>query len=33
MSAEDREEALKEVKRMELEYVRWVREAKAALRQ
>jgi hypothetical protein len=33
MPAADREEALKEIKQMELEYVRWVREAKTALRQ
>jgi len=33
MSADEREEALKEVKQMEVEYVRWLREAKAAIRQ
>jgi hypothetical protein len=33
MPAAEREEALKEIKKMELEYVRWVREAKVALRQ
>ena len=33
MSAEEREAALKEIKQMELAYVSWVREAKAALRQ
>jgi hypothetical protein len=29
MSKEDREAELKEVKQMEVEYVQWVREAKA----
>ena len=33
LSADEREEALKEVKQMEVEYVRWLREAKAAIRQ
>jgi hypothetical protein len=32
MSKEDREAELKEVKQMEVEYVQWVREAKAELR-
>jgi hypothetical protein len=32
-SAEEREASLKEIKQMELEYVKWLREAKAALRQ
>ena len=31
MSADEREDALKEIKTMELEYVKWVREAKAEL--
>ena len=31
MSADEREEALKEIKSMEVEYVKWVREAKAEL--
>jgi hypothetical protein len=32
MSKEDRESSLKEIKQMELEYVKWVREAKTELR-
>jgi hypothetical protein len=33
MSAEEREETLKEIKQMELSYVSWLREAKASMRQ
>jgi hypothetical protein len=33
MPAEEREAQLKEIKQMELQYVRWLREAKVAIGQ
>lgn len=33
MSVEEREETLKEIKQMELDFVKWLREAKGAIRQ